>query len=440
MSTSGIVIVGQIFLVLVVIAAVLLYYLNSLNNDLQQSIDQLKDRLKDEKRHAKGLRVKIQEQATKIADLETKLSSITQNDQENNDKYQSLEAEYQALQSQVESLEKSLSKESKQLKKLRDKNKSLEELLEKSNAIVEELKQKKNGESTNEGTQDFESMYYELKNAIAYNMDGGEHVLDSLRQRLLDNGNVTESEKLGELKERYNSIGEMVGVVDQVVLFDNETVEDKAIEQENELIGDAEDLIRQAEETLKTMGGIEHQNQAIKDSDNEQVIQLSKRLNEASLQNQTLKKELNTSTQQLHAFVAKAKLFAAQKEQIKMYKATQSQMHRNYVSLSNENKLAQRQIKNLENENKILSAKNKSGSMDPELMNKLDSLKDKLQEKESEMDRLKIENEMLEQQFLTISKESDLYAETESALDRLTSEHQLLEQQFLEVLGELEKQ
>ena len=440
MSTSGIVIVGQIFLVLVVIAAVLLYYLNSLNNDLQLSIDQLRERLKDEKRHAKGLRVKIQEQANKIAELEKTLSSIEKTDQENNDKYQSLEAEYQALQSQVESLESSLSKEGKQLKKLQLKNDALTQQLDESKLALQELKQKEKTKPIIEPEQDFETKYYELKNAIAYNMDGGEHVLDSLRQRLLDNGNLAESEKLGELKERYNSIGEMVGVVDQVVLFDNEVVEDKAIEQENEQIDDAEGLIRQAEETLKSMDDIEHQTQAIKESDNEQVIQLSKRLNEASMQNQTLKKELNTSTQQLLAFVAKAKLFVAQKEQIKMYKATQNQMHRNYVSLSNENKLAQRQIKSLQNENKILAAKSKNEATDPELMNKLDTLKNKLQEKESEMDRLKIENEMLEQQFLTISKESDVHAETESALDRLTSEHQLLEQQFLEVLGELEKQ
>ena len=437
MSTSGIVIIGQIFLVLVGVAAALLYYLNNLNNDLQLTIEQLREKLKDEKRHAKGLRVKIQDQAKRLTELEEAIVSDEQAESDLKEKYNSLESEYEAIQSQIESLENQLQKEKSSNKKSAADLQSLQEKNQTLNERIDDLSNELSKSKANEDGKDYESLYYDLKNAIAFNMNGGDRVLDTLRERLIENGNMAESDKLSELKERYNSIGVMVGVADNVVIFAEEDEEEEETEKENKQIDNAEDMIKQVGQTLESIGDLESESVEIISSGDEQAIELSKRLSEAHNLNKQLKEDLNVTTNQLMAFVQKAKLFAAQKEQIKMHKATQNQMHRNYVSLSNDNKVLQRKLKNVETENQILAAR--TDKSDPELISKLEKLRSQLENKESEMDRLKVENEMLEQQFLSISEESNLHSETESALDRLTSEHQLLEQQFLEVLGELEK-
>jgi len=432
------VIIGQVFLVLVGIAGALLYYLNNLNNDLQLSIEQLKERLSDEKRHAKGLRIKIQDQAKKLAELEESMAKEEKAESDLKEKYQALESEYQAIQKQIEALEKQLKKEESKGKKSLSKIESLEtentELSEKVDSLNKELANLNKKESD----KDFEAMYYDLKNAVAFNMNGGDQVLDTLRERLLENGNMLESDQLSELKERYNSIGEMIGVVDDVVIFAEEEDDEETIDKDSQQIDSAEDTIKQVEQTLESIQNLEAEEVEVMETGDETAIELSKKLSEAHLLNKQLKQDLNVTTNQLMAFVQKAKLFTAQKEQIKMHKATQNQMHRNYVSLSNDHKLLQRKLKNTEAENKILAAQ--TDNANPEMIKKLEDLRSRLDEKESEMDRLKVENEMLEQQFLSISEESNIHAETESALDRLTSEHQLLEQQFLEVLGELERE
>jgi len=138
------------------------------------------------------------------------------------------------------------------------------------------------------------------------------------------------------------------------------------------------------------------------------------------------------------AFIKKARMFQAQKEQIKMHKATQNQMHRNFVNLSSDYKKISRKFKTLESKNEILNVQLANSSDDPEVLSKLEKLREQLEEKEKVMDRLVVEKEMVEQQFLSMSEEAQDENDSSQALDRLKSEHQLLEQQFLDVLSELD--
>ncbi|WP_196137387.1 hypothetical protein [Aliikangiella sp. G2MR2-5] len=448
MSTSSVVILGQVFLVLIVVAGALLYYLNNLNNELQDAIESFREKLKDEKRHSKGLRIKVQEQIRTIESLQRLLDSEKSKDSDLSKQLEEIAAEYEELQAVLAKLEKSESKLSKKLKDSEQSEELLKETLDSLKSRLNELEDKLEEQNTSvlDNTLmtdveevNYEELYHELKNAIAFNMTGGEQVLDVLRSRLLENGNYSESEQLGQLKERYNSIGEMVGVVDDVTIFSDEQADSKTNEEAEAEIDQAEASLEQANKTIKQAEAFTTSNLKENESLEEQINLLTGKLSEALKIKDKLKKDLSITSEQLMAFVAKAKVFHAQKEQIRMHKATQNQMHRNYVGLSNEHKELSRKYRNLEARNKLLQVQAESQNVDPELVNKLEGLRSKLEEKESIMDRLKVENEMLEQQFLKISKESTVADETAQALARLTSEHQLLEQQYLEVLNELDK-
>lgn len=431
MSTSGVVIVGQIFLVLIAIAGVLLYYLNNLNDELQSTLNHLREKLRDEKRHSKGLHIKIQEQHNQINSLQARIDADKDSVASAKTSLRDLEREYEALQQQIQKQEKSL-------KFTQNKLEQSQQALDQALQTIETLKSERQDAKRSSPENNYEELYHDLKNAIAYNMSGGEEVLDILRERLRENGNFHDSDKLSELKERYNSLGEMVGRLEEVELFGESQLEEDTDELAE--INAAESLLKEAEALLnESQLFVAPDSAALAELQQDQAEMLRK-LEESYQNNRTMKQQLDVVTRQLMAFVAKARLFQAQKEQIRMHKATQNQMHRNFVSLSNEHKTLNRKYKNLQAENKILQAQVLSDEDNPVLVKKLESLRAQLEEKEAVMDRLKIENEMLEQQFLTISKESNFQQESADALARLTSEHQLLEQQFLEVLQELEGQ
>ncbi|TQV86624.1 hypothetical protein [Aliikangiella coralliicola] len=425
MSASGLIIIGEVFLVLVGIGGFLFYYLNNLNNELRSSNDKLREKLKDEKRRAKGLRVKIQDQNKTIVELEKKIENIDGRSDSSQQALTELESEYQSVQQQLEELENSNQNLQQQLS-------NLEKELESSHKKAQQLE----SELNRSDDENYEELYYDLKNSIAYNMSGGDQVLDVLRDRLRENGNLAESEKLAELKERYNSLGEMVGIVSEVELFVD--IDEEEEENELEKIEEAESISSDVNDTLKAAKALEESSGKMLESKEQEVAKLTSELVEALAMNKKLSGDLEITNNQLLAFVAKARTFQAQKEQIKMHKATQNQMHRNFVNLNADYKQLTRKHKTLEARNEMLAAQLRNSSEDNETINKLEVLRSQLEDTEKVMDRLIIEKEMLEQQFLTVSEESLVHSESTKALERLTSEHQLLEQQFLEVLNELD--
>ena len=428
MSQPNLIIIGEVFLALVCGAGFLFYFLNNLNNQLHDNNESLKKKVEDEKRNVKGLRVKIQDQIKKITSLEQQLKSNVDGVESTAKEYKSLKKKYQSAQVHIKSQEK----ENKQLSnKISSLQKNKTSLQEKIQQLEAELSSKQESNKEN-----FEELYHDLKNSVAYNMSGGSQILGTLKERLIENGNFDEGEKLSELKERYNSLGEMIGAGDNVVLFDQ--VPEKNDDEYLEKIQEAEGLVNEANETLKQAELLKEISKEGYDTSQEEVKKLLFELDEVSLVNNKLKDDLNKTSDQLSEFIKKARLFQAQKEQIKMHKATQNQMHNNYVNLSSDFKQLSRKFKTLEARNEILNSQVKNSSENPEVIDKLDELRAQLEEKEKIMDRLVVEKEMVEQQFLSISEDSNLEAESGQALERLQSEHQLLEQQFLEVLTELD--
>ncbi len=427
MSGSNLVIFGEILLVFLGGAAFLFYQLNKLNDQLQLKSDSLKDKLKDEKRHSKGLRVKIQDQNKNLAKLQNEIKQQADDSVPQEKKLKKLEKNRVSLESKIAALQKENDKLTSDLSKSK-------KLVESSNKTINQLKSEQ--VSQNNNSDDYEELYFDLKNSIAYNMTGGDQVLDTLRERLRENGNVEEGEKLAELKERYNSLGGMVGVVSEVEIFiDNDDHKD---ESEEEKIEYAEGLVSSAKETLKQAELLGDASQKDLDESQQQVGKLGEELNKTLIMNNKLRNELDKTSTQLNAFINKARMFQAQKEQIKMHKATQNQMHRNFVNLSSDYKKVSRRFKSVESKNEILNVQLANSSDDPEVLVKLDGLREQLEEKEKIMDRLVVEKEMVEQQFLSMSEESQEEHDSSQALDRLQSEHQLLEQQFLDVLSELD--
>jgi len=240
-SGSNLVIVGEILFVFVGGAAFLFYQLNKLNDQLQHKSDSLKDKVKDEKRNAKGLRVKIQEQNKSLAKLQNEIEQQAADNVPQENKYRELEKDYISLKSKFDTLQK----ENDKLKGDLSKNRKL---IESSNKKINQL-QSEQGAQANKNSDDYEELYFDLKNSIAYNMTGGDQVLDTLRERLRDNGNVEEGEKLAELKERYNSLGGMVGSVSDVEIFVDS--DPNKGESEQKKIEYAEELVSSAKETLK---------------------------------------------------------------------------------------------------------------------------------------------------------------------------------------------
>ena len=443
MSPASLVIVGEVFLVLIVIAGFLFYYLNNLNNQLFEQNQKLKKSLKDEKRHAKGLRVKIQELTEKANQIQSEFDAYkAENDSSAEDK-SSLQAEYQALQIQLTELETEKKKLDKQFSKLQKQAQKKQSQIDELEAQLESEKKKaislqQEAHASNKDDDiDYESMYHDLRNSIAFNMEGGKDYLDVLKERLLENGNTEESDQLEALKERYNSVGEMVGLVSDVEFF-NEEDDEAEKQRELEKINLAEGAVDEANRLLMEAQGQDKTVCDIGSNEQESLMFLRRDLSESNLMNQRLRSKLDKTTTQLMAFVKKARVFQAQKEQIKMHKATESQMHRNFVNLNAEFKQVSRKYKTLNSRNEILNAQLKSSLDNSEKVARLEEMTQQLEAKEQAMDRMIIEKDMLEQQFLTMSKESDIEAESSEALARLQSEHRLLEQQFMEVLNELD--
>ncbi|WP_444994608.1 hypothetical protein [Aliikangiella sp. IMCC44359] len=433
MSSSLILIFSEVFLVLVGISAFLFYYLNNINNDLLSKIDRLSKSLKDEKKHTKGLRVKIQEQLSIINDLEGKLQAVSDL---SDDEESLVDDELSNNKDEILAKQQALEKKQKKIESLNQQLNKLQKQLGQSQSKIEQLK----AELLNAPgslDKDYEQLYYELRNAVAYNMTGGDLVLERLSEHLDETGNSSESDKLAELKERYNSLGEMVGVVGEVELFsDAEKIQKK---QETEVIRNTQSLVQNVSETLQEAQELEDQWSRHEKSAEKELSELRMELNETSHMNRKLRTDLDKANEQLLRFVAKARLFQAQKEQMQASKATQSQMHRNFINLRADYKSISRKYKTLKARNEILNAQVANSTENIESVKKLQALRANLEAKESEMDRLELEKDMLEQQFLMIAKESDESLLANKELERLKSEHILLEEQFLEVLKQLEK-
>lgn len=434
MSSTTLVIIGEVFLVLIGIGGFLFFYLNNLNNQLLDKNQSLRKNLKDEKRHAKGLRVQIQDLTEKLQTIEKEFQAYRDEQDAKAASSQDLEEEYQAIQIQIAELEK-------QNGSLKTKLASAETAVNARIMEVEELNNKvKKLESESKVAEvdagiDYEQMYHDLRNSIAYNMSGGEGFLETLRERLVENGNVEESRRLEELKERYNSLGEMVGLVSEVELFDSP--EDSSDKEDQEKIDYAQGTVDSANELLDEAQGFDKDVCEIGNNEAEMLKILRGDLGEANLMNKRLRGELDRTSTQLKAFIKKAQAFQVQKEQIKMHKATQSQMHRDFVKINTEYKTLQRKYKTLESRNEILANQMPSSIHDNEKVAQLADVRQQLEAKEQEMDRMIVERDMLEQQFINISKESNLQTDSNEKLKLLTQEHKLLEAQFLEVLGEL---
>lgn len=435
MSSTTLIIIGEVFLVLVGIGGYLFFYLNNLNNQLFEKNQQLRDKLKDEKRHAKGLRIQIQDLNEKLQTIDKEFNQYREEHEAAAANSADIEQEYQAVQVQLAEIEaeneKLQTKVATQETQVNARVMEIDELNQKLEQLESELTT-----AVDESGIDYEQMYHDLRNAIAYNMSGGEDYLETLRDRLAENGNVDDARNLEELKERYNSLGEMVGIVSEVELFD-----DDGADEDKEALGkidDAEGSVDYANKLLQEAKDMEGTVCNISSNQDEQIKILRADLVKSNDMNQRLRSELDRMSMQLMAFIAKAKAFQSQKDQIRMHKATHSQMHRDWVKLNTEHKTLQRKFRTLESRNEILSAQmgNRS-SHDNEKVEQLADMRQKLEAKEHEMDRMIVERDMLEAQFISMSQESSLEAESSEQLKRLKQEHKLLESQFMEVLTEL---
>lgn len=416
MSAASLIITGEIFLVLLVIGGGVFYYLNSLNTQLVQNNESLKQKLKEEKKHLKALRERIQELTDKLSAQKEQLLTLAEK-----------ESQLSQLETQCSTLETELS----------DAQSSYSLLQSQLNDALNTIQEKESAEASkvaDSGTKtDYEEMYYDLKNSIAYNMEGGGNYLDILKERLRDNGNIEESQNIEQLKERYNSISQVVGIVSDVEMFNQEEEPPDTLEN----IRFAEGAVDQANSLLKDIASRKNRDLEKGESEQDSVILLKAELGEVNLIKDKLETELEKSAAQLMAFVAKARLFQAQKDQIKMHKATEAQLHRNFVNLNAEYKLLARKHKTVDARNEVLNIQLKKMLEDDEAVSRIESMREDLEQKEQEIDRLSIEKEMLEQQYIMMSDDFSEEAESSDALERLRSEHELLEGQFMEVLNEL---
>ena len=218
--SNQVLIVIEIFLVLQGVSAYLFYKLFYLNNSLKQANETLTHKLKDAISRNKGLRVQIKELKQQITDLEKDRSSDRENDQaeiamllEKNDK----------MAKQKDTAQEAANFAIKQRNEMKN---HVDEVKKELQALKNQQSSQSAQDQTekNEG-ENYKEMYHDLKNSIAYSMSGGEQVLDELRNRLEENGNVSASEDLDKFKERYSSLGEMVGLVVDVELFDEDEKE-----------------------------------------------------------------------------------------------------------------------------------------------------------------------------------------------------------------------
>ena len=422
MSSSNLVILSEILLILFVGIAYLFYQLNKLNDQLLHKNDALISNLKDEKRNTKGLKVKIQEQKKSLVCLQNEINQLTEEIKPREKKLKQLDAECYSQQLEINTL-------IKEIEQLKGDLSTTKKSLVSTNKLNRQLQLEQVTSQANT-SEDYEEMYFDLKNSIAYNMVGGDQVLDALRERLQENGNIDEGEKLAELKERYNSLGGMLGNF-------AESGSNSEINEQEKIIY-AENLVNSAQETLNQAEALSEGGNTDVSESELQVDKLVEELDQVMLMNDKLREDLEKTTAQLNVFISKARLFQSQKEQINMHKATQTQMHKNFVNLSSDYKMMSRKFKSLEAKNDVLTAQLANASDDPEVLGKLEKLREKLEVKEDMMDRMLVEKDMVEQQFLLISEESQEQADSSQALERLKSEHQLLEQQFLDVLSELD--
>ncbi len=428
LSTQTI-IIGEIFLALFAIGGYLVFYLLSLNSELDEKNTSISRKLRNAKSRAKGFRVQIQELNGKIAQLESQVQVGQQGDNE-------LKTNLKAIEKENQSLEKKITKLIVEKNKAKDQLKSSKIEIK---ALESKLKAKKRESDKTENSKDnYKELYYDLKNSIAYNMSGGEQAIDLLRDRLAENGNREESEQVDLLKERYNSIGTMVGLVEDVELFHSSNTDNQE-DLELKAIENAEGLVEGIRHRLEQAENFEHRDTADLVFSQQEMDLLVKELQQVIQLKEDLTSDLDKTSSQLRAFVSKARMFQAQKEQISMHKATEAQMHRNLTTLGNDYRQLSRRFKTLEARNEILNTQIKRSTDDDDLIEKLSDLRSRLEGKEEKMDRLQLEKEMLEQQFMLMSAESDIELESSKTLERLEAEHQLLEQQFLELLKDFEK-
>lgn len=421
-------IILEVFLVLLGVAGYFFYTLFSLNKRLGEKNESLKGKLANAKSRAKGLRVQIQEQNKTIKKLEAEVAKKVEIKQKHIDKLEKLEQLKDAAQQAAENEKnknKELQKNSHELKE------QIEELIAQTNQL--EKSQKKNSSKIEDDK--YKELYHDLKNTVAYTMSGGEQALDMLRDRLEENGNLAASEELDKFKERYQSVGGMVGLVDDVEIFDEDEIESEAEVRE---IESAENLADSVDESLAKAQRITRLDSSNLEFTQQEMDRIVQKLNEVTNVKESLTTDLDKTASQLRVFISKAHLFQAQKEQIRMHKGTQKQLHRNLSNLGNDYRQLSRRFKTLEARNDILNAQIKNSTQDKESVEKLKQLREQLEQKEETMDRLILEKEMIEQQFVVMSEEADINQESSDALERLEAEHQLLEGQFLELLKELE--
>jgi chromosome segregation ATPase len=432
--SNQVLIVIEIFLVLLGVSAYLFYKLFYLNNSLKQANETLTHKLKDAISRNKGLRVQIKELKQQITDLEKERSSDRENDQaeiakllEKNDK----------MAKQKDTAQEAANFAIKQRNEMKN---HVDEVKKELQALKNQQSSQSAQDQTekNEG-ENYKEMYHDLKNSIAYSMSGGEQVLDELRNRLEENGNVSASEDLDKFKERYSSLGEMVGLVVDVELFDED---EKESETELKELAAAEDVIGSVEESLLSAQSYSNFDPSTLQFTKEEMDRIVKQLDEVSKIKDRLAGDLEKTSTQLRAFIAKAQMFQAQKEQMRMHKNSQQQLHRNFSKLSSDHREITRKYKNLENRNEILTAQVKNSDQisgqGSEQVEKLNELRKNLETSEASMERLILENEMLEQQFMMMSKDADFELTSSKALERLTDEHKLLESQFFNLLEEFE--
>jgi chromosome segregation ATPase len=427
-----ILIIGEVFLVLLGVSAYFFYSLFSLNKQLTEKNETLKAKLSDARSRMKGLRAQIQSQNKKIKKLEAEATKKAETKQKHQQKMEQLvELKEKAQESEI-SAKQDLSKLKQQFDKLCSESEIQQQKLDKH---TKDKDKERARQVIVQEEENFRELYYDLKNSIAYSMSGGEQALELLRNRLAENGNTEASDELGKFKERYSSVGGMVGLVDDVVIYDEEDVE---IDADMKEIERAESLMQQVEDSLTSAQDMDDFDRSNLEFTQQEMDRILNRLDEVTRVKEALTSDLDKTSLQLRAFISKAHVFQAQKEQIRMHKDTEKQLHRNLANLGNDYRQLTRQFKTLEARNDILGAQLKNSSQDKESIEKLTQLRGELEETEKSMDLLRLEKEMLEQQFLMMSKEMDFEEESSETLERLEAEHELLEQQFLDLLKELE--
>ena len=428
--SNQVLIVAEIFVVLIGVSAYLFFKLFNINNTLKEENETLTFKLKDAISRNKGLRVQIQELKQQIEDIEKERSSDRKDD---------LAA--------IEALEN----KNKKMKKQKDTAqeaanfavKQRTEMKEHVDQVKKELQALKNQQSFQTAQEqglkneedNYKEMYHDLKNSIAYTMSGGEQALEELKNRLAENGNHSASEDLDSFKERYSSLGEMVGLVVDVELFDED---EKETENELRELENAENIIGNVEESLLNAQSYSNFDPSSLQFTKEEMDRVVKELDEVSKVKDRLAGDLEKTSTQLRAFIAKAQMFQAQKEQMRMHKKSELQLHRNISKLSSDHRQLARKYKTLETRNEILTTQIKNSGQDQVQIERLSELRGQREKSEAAMDRLILEKEMLEQQFMLISEDADIEMTSSKALERLKDEHQLLEAQFFSLLEEFD--